>query len=176
MPNLAPLLTAIVAMWIESPAAAQSTPPTAAPAPAFAAITSTNFATAERAAIESGRDLLVLVGASWCGPCHTVRDQVIPEIAAQGGLARLEFAWVDFDEQTSLARALMHGNTVPQIIYLRHDGNRWNRLALIPQQADAAKVLEMIRWVQALPPPVRPAPMLPPGNDFVPGSARQQSF
>jgi hypothetical protein len=92
----------------------------------------------------------------------------MPDVAAQGGLQRMEFACVDYDQQPELATALMHGNTVPQVVYLRFANDRWVRSALIVEQPEAARILAMIRWVQSLPLPARPAPMLPPDPDFTP--------
>ncbi len=92
----------------------------------------------------------------------------MPLVAEQGGLQRMEFAWVDYDQQPELATALMHGNTVPQVVYLRFANDRWVRSALIVEQPDAARILSMINWVQSLPAPSRPTPMLPSGPDFTP--------
>lgn len=74
------------------------------------------------------------------------------------------YAEVNFDRQPELARALMHGESLPQTVCLKFHNDRWIRAALIPQASDAEKIISMIEWVRALPLlPSNPQPLLPPG-------------
>lgn len=164
------LLALLAETTIQALAASAQTPAanTLASAPAAMPVQPATLDQAQQLAVERQHDVLVLVGAEWCGPCQTLKASVMPQVAAQGGLARMEFAYVDYDQQPELATALMHGNTVPQVVYLRFANDRWVRSALIVEQPDAERILGMIRWVQSLPVPAPPTPMLPPGPDFAP--------
>src|SRR5947208_16852565 len=62
------------------------------------------------------RPLLVLVGASWCPGCQTMKTRVIPSLAKRGGLKGVSFATVDTDAEAETAKQLMRGGSIPQLI------------------------------------------------------------
>lgn len=71
---------------------------------------------------EEGRPLMVMVGASWCGPCQSMKAE----------LNRLgePYVYVDYDRDRKLASKVMVGGAVPQVaIYWYDEGTpkaqRW---------------------------------------------------
>lgn len=89
--------------------------------------------------------LLVLVGATWCPACRTMEQQVLPRLNRQGDLAGVSLAKVDADRQPELARQLMRGSAIPQLIIFnqRPDGS-WYRGQITGATSDAA-VLSLIQ-------------------------------
>ena len=83
------------------------------------------FDEAAKKAEANQRTLVVVVGATWCPACQVLKNQVLPEVARRGGLDNVEYAYVDYDEQTDLARQLMQGSQIPQVIRFSTDGERW---------------------------------------------------
>jgi thioredoxin-like negative regulator of GroEL len=89
--------------------------------------------------------LLVLVGATWCPACRSMEQHVLPRLSQQGSLAQVNLAKVDADRQPELARQLMRGNAIPQLIVFsqRPDGS-WYREQLTGAANEAA-VLSLIQ-------------------------------
>ncbi|QDU97731.1 thioredoxin family protein [Lignipirellula cremea] len=85
--------------------------------------------------VESGRPMLVLVGAKWCPACVEMKKNVLPAMVASGDLEGVEFAMVDADEQNSLASTLMRGDTIPQLILFEKTATGWKRQQLTGKQA-----------------------------------------
>ena len=93
--------------------------------------------------------LLVLVGATWCPACRTMEQQVLPRLNRQGRLSGVSFAKVDTDQQPELARQLMRGSAIPQLIVFsqRPDGT-WYREQLTGSTSEAS-VLSLIERASA---------------------------
>jgi thioredoxin-like negative regulator of GroEL len=89
-----------------------------------------DYATAFEQAQESGRPLVVLVGADWCPGCRQMKQSAIPEVEKRGGLSKVSFAYVNTDEEGSLARKLMRGSSIPQLILYRKSESGWKRQQL----------------------------------------------
>ena len=64
----------------------------------------------------TGQPMVVLVGADWCPACVTMKDSVIPEAKRNGALNGVAFAKVNLDEQPELAKQLLSGTTIPQLL------------------------------------------------------------
>jgi thiol-disulfide isomerase/thioredoxin len=94
-----------------------------------------DYATAYKETQESGRPLVVLVGAEWCPGCRTMKQSVIPQLEKQGGLANVEYAYVNADDQSKLAGQLMQGSTIPQLILYHKTDNGWKRQRIIGARA-----------------------------------------
>lgn len=107
-----------------------------------------DLATAQSAALVNGQDVIVLIGAKWCAPCQTMKNYIMPQVAHQGGLEQLPFAYIDFDTQNETATALMQGTMVPQLVYLRHQSGQWKSLAVLHGQVEPSQVMELITSVQ----------------------------
>ncbi len=91
-------------------------------------------------ASEEGKPLLVLVGATWCPGCRTMKDKVIPELEQDGGLQQVAFTTVDTDEKPDLSRRLLRGNSIPQLVLYTRGVKGWRRAHLTGVQG-----LESIR-------------------------------
>ncbi len=94
-----------------------------------------DYATAFREVTESGRPLVVLVGADWCPGCRQMKDSAIPALEKQGGLDRVSFAYVNTDQQSELAGRLMKGGSIPQLIVYHKTDEGWRRKQLTGAQS-----------------------------------------
>jgi thioredoxin-like negative regulator of GroEL len=84
-----------------------------------------SYADAYRQTTETGRPMVVLVSAEWCGACKTMEREVIPKMRQQGLFRRVSFARVDLDRQRTLGRKLTRGGPIPQLLMFRRAGNGW---------------------------------------------------
>ncbi|HUT89527.1 MAG TPA: thioredoxin family protein [Thermoguttaceae bacterium] len=83
------------------------------------------YAEAYRLASQTGRPMVVLVGAEWCGPCQTMKQNVIPQIRRRGLLGRVAFATVCVDRQRELGKQLTRGGPIPQLLMFRRTYQGW---------------------------------------------------
>jgi thioredoxin-like negative regulator of GroEL len=90
-----------------------------------------NYDEAYKAMHETGRPLVVLVGADWCPGCQTMKRSVIPQLARRGSLASVSFATVNTDQQEQLAGRLMRGGSIPQLIMYVKTDKGWHRQQMI---------------------------------------------
>ncbi len=90
-----------------------------------------SYAAAYRAIAESGRPMVVLVGADWCPPCQAMRRYVLPELRKRRWFGKIAFARVNSDEEAALARRLTGGGPIPQLVMFRKTGDGWTRRKLI---------------------------------------------
>lgn len=79
----------------------------------------------------TGRPLLVLVGAGWCPACQKMRHSILPGVAGVGGLSKVVFTYVDFDQQRRLASRLSRGTSIPQLIRFDQTPAGWKSKRLI---------------------------------------------
>jgi thioredoxin-like negative regulator of GroEL len=88
------------------------------------------YAAAYRETTKTGRPMVVFVGAEWCGPCQTMKREVIPQIRRRCLRGRVAFAMVNMDRERELARRLTRGGPIPQLLMFRRarDGWRLSRL------------------------------------------------
>ena len=93
---------------------------------------------AHRVHAETGRPLVILVGADWCPACNTMKQSVIPQAQRQGVLQGVALAVVNTDQQPALARKLMRGGSIPQLIVYHKSGTGWQRRELIGAQSVGA--------------------------------------
>jgi thiol-disulfide isomerase/thioredoxin len=79
---------------------------------------------------ETGRPLVVLVGADWCPACVQMKNNVIPQLEKQGGLEKVNFCAINTDKDQELAKKLMRGGSIPQLIMFRRTRRGWVRKQL----------------------------------------------
>ena len=80
---------------------------------------------------KTGRPILVLVTAKWCGPCQLLKRNTLPTLLESDSFRGLHFAMVDVDEDRNLAQQLTQGGNIPQfILYEKVDG-QWSRTSLV---------------------------------------------
>lgn len=90
-----------------------------------------DYATAYQQTVETGRPLVVLVGADWCPACRQMKTGSIPELEKSGGLKKVAFAYVNTDHQGDLAGKLMTGGMIPQLVmYQKNAAGGWTRQQL----------------------------------------------
>ncbi|MEX2139872.1 MAG: thioredoxin family protein [Pirellulales bacterium] len=80
---------------------------------------------------ETGRPLVVLVGADWCPGCQTMKRSVIPQLESRGSLKSVAFATVNSDQQQKLAGRLMQGSSIPQLIMFVKTDAGWQRKQIV---------------------------------------------
>ena len=89
-----------------------------------------DYATAFRETNESGRPLVILVGADWCPGCRQMKYTAMPELEKKGGLRNVTYAYVNIDEDSKLAGKLMKGSSIPQLIVYHKTETGWKRQQL----------------------------------------------
>ncbi len=97
-----------------------------------------DFDGAIRRSEKSGRPVLVLLGADWCPGCRVMKKTVMPKLARQGGLDKVEYAYLDVDLQPKLADKLLRGNSIPQLVELHKTADGWSGRHLIGAQTVTA--------------------------------------
>lgn len=102
--------------------------------------TESDYARAYKAHQESGRPLVVLVGADWCPGCRQMHDSTIPQAERTGMLEDVEFVYINTDRQRSLATKIMHGGSIPQLVMYHETEKGWQR-----EQLTGAQPLSTIR-------------------------------
>jgi thioredoxin-like negative regulator of GroEL len=86
-----------------------------------------DYVTAFHKAVESGRPLVVLVGADWCPGCQQMKNAAIPEVEQKGGLKKVVYAQVNTERDSHLAGRLMQGSSIPQLVMFYKSGDGWKR-------------------------------------------------
>ncbi len=74
-----------------------------------------------------GQPLLVLIGADWCPGCRTMKHSVLAGMEQRGRLKDVNYAVIDADRDAALARQMMRGNSIPQVIVFSKTADGWHR-------------------------------------------------
>lgn len=99
------------------------------------AVSTDSYSAARKDSSESGRPMMILVGAQWCPACVDMKNNVMPVVKRRGLLRRVAFAHVDLDRQQKLGRQLTAGGPIPQLIMYRKTNDGWRRRTLIGGQS-----------------------------------------
>lgn len=102
------------------------------------------YAEAHQQTVETGRPLVVMVGADWCPACHQMERDVIPVVRQRGLLRRVAFALVNLDRDRDVGQKLTGGGPIPQLIVFRKTPEGWHRTELIGAQS-IEKVEQLIQ-------------------------------
>lgn len=97
-----------------------------------------SYAEAYQAMNQTGRPIVILVGAEWCPGCQVMKSTTMPQVQRQGGLDGVAFAQVNTDREGALAQQLMGGGSIPQLIMYHQTPAGWSRRALVGAQSPAA--------------------------------------
>jgi thioredoxin-like negative regulator of GroEL len=97
-----------------------------------------SYAVAYKEAHAAQKPLLVLVGADWCPACRTMKQSVMPRLQEEGGLDHIAYATVNLDSEGKIARQIMQGGTIPQVILYRKTADGWKRQQLTGGQSVAS--------------------------------------
>lgn len=84
-----------------------------------------NYEEAFQGSIDTGRPLVVLLGADWCPACVKMKNTILPEVHQAGGLAGINMTYVDVDRDPRLASQLARGSSIPQLIRFERRGTQW---------------------------------------------------
>lgn len=96
------------------------------------------YAEAHRSTIETGKPLVVMIGADWCRPCQTMKKTVLPRLRKRGFFKKIAFALVNPDRDGKLAEKLTGGGPVPQLVMFRKTSKGWMRRKLVGGQSEEA--------------------------------------
>lgn len=101
--------------------------------------TGTNdYADAHRVHQDTGRPMVLLVGAEWCPACVQMKNSVLPRVARRGLLRKVAFAHVNADRDNRVAQSVMQGGTIPQLIMYRKTASGWRKHMLVGAQSPEA--------------------------------------
>jgi thioredoxin-like negative regulator of GroEL len=101
------------------------------------ATTANSYTEARAKTAETGKPLVVLVGADWCPACQTMKNSALPQVARRGALAKVSYAVVNTDHESGLAQQLMRGGSIPQLVMFRETPTGWKRESLVGAQDPA---------------------------------------
>lgn len=97
-------------------------------------VSTESYAEAHQQTLQTGRPMVVMVGAEWCPACKAMEANVIPQIRKGGLLRRIAFALVDMDRDGEIGRKLTAGGPIPQLIVFRKTAEGWKNRRLIGNQ------------------------------------------
>lgn len=89
------------------------------------------YASAHKVHAETGRPLVVLVGADWCPACVQMKSNVIPQAKQDGVFDEVAFATINTDHDTELAQEMIEGGMIPQLVMYYHTPNGVMRRKLV---------------------------------------------
>ncbi|MGA2061278.1 MAG: thioredoxin family protein [Thermoguttaceae bacterium] len=93
------------------------------------------YTEARRQITETGRPMVVMVSTDWCGPCQSMKRNVLPRLRERGTFKKVAFAQVNADRDSELAKELTGGGPVPQLVMYRRSGRGWVRSKLVGGQS-----------------------------------------
>ena len=71
--------------------------------------------------------MVVMVSTDWCGPCQSMKRNVLPKLRERGLFKKVAFAQVNADRDSELAKELTGGGPVPQLVMYRRTDGGWIR-------------------------------------------------
>ena len=86
-----------------------------------------DYATAYKNAQTGDKPLLVLVTAKWCPPCQSMKKNTIPQLLKKSAFEGYHYTNVDLDKYSTVARQLIGGRGVPQLILFEKKNGKWTR-------------------------------------------------
>lgn len=79
---------------------------------------------------ETGKPVLILVGATWCRYCHVAKNEVLPKLKELMG--QVEFVYLDYDRDRALVKKLIRGRVIPEMIMFTKTQEGWQQRNLSP--------------------------------------------
>ncbi len=113
------------------------------------------YAEAYYQSTQSGRPLVVMLGADWCPACVKLKNSIMPQVAQAGTLANVELAYVDVDKEPALARQLVKGGSIPQLVCFERGPKGWESRYMIGAQSPA-RIAQFIAGTDAKTPERKP--------------------
>jgi thioredoxin-like negative regulator of GroEL len=90
-----------------------------------------SYADAHRTTTKTGKPMVVMVSAEWCGSCQEMEKKVLPQVSKHGLLQKVSFAIVNVDRERTLARKLIGSGPIPQLVMFRRTNKGWLRRRLV---------------------------------------------
>lgn len=97
-----------------------------------------SYKSAHQQMVETGRPIVVLVGAEWCPACRVMKNTAVPQAQQRGVLDRVAFATVNTDHEAELAKELTGGGSIPQLVMYHRTAAGWQRRVLVGAQSPTA--------------------------------------
>ena len=98
-------------------------------------VSTETYTKAREIVTETGKPLVVMVGADWCSPCQTMKKTILPRVREGGLLRKVAFALVNADREKELATKLTGGGPIPQLVMYRKTDHGWMRRKLVGGQS-----------------------------------------
>ena len=92
--------------------------------------TAQGYNEAYQQSLESGKPLLVFVGADWCGACQVMKTRVMPELEQEGVFKDIHCAQLDLSKDAALAKRVSKTKTIPCLILFTKTDDKWQRREL----------------------------------------------
>lgn len=93
------------------------------------------YTEAHKVTTETGRPMVVMIGAEWCPACVQLKDEVLPKVRQHGLLRKVAFAVVDLDREKELGAELTKGGPIPQLLMFRRTKEGWRVRRMIGSQS-----------------------------------------
>lgn len=103
----------------------------------------------EEASKSANKPLVVLVGADWCSACQTLKQAAMPQVAKDGVMKEVAFTVIDADRDSEIAKQVMEGGSIPQLVMFSKTADGWKRERLVGAQSPTAIISFLRRGVQA---------------------------
>jgi thioredoxin-like negative regulator of GroEL len=94
-----------------------------------------SYKDAHKQMTETGKPMVVMVGADWCGPCQNMKKSVLPQVRKHGLFRKVSFAMVNVDREQKLAEQITGGGPIPQLVVYRKTRKGWSRRKLVGSQS-----------------------------------------
>jgi len=94
-----------------------------------------SYSKAHRETTETGRPMVVLVGAEWCPACVQMKQSVLPEVKKTDAFKQISYAEVDIDQERELGQQLTKGGPIPQLLMYRRTPLGWRLWRIIGGQS-----------------------------------------
>jgi thiol:disulfide interchange protein len=96
------------------------------------------------------KPLLVMLTATWCGPCQSYKSEVLEPMDRANEFDGFVFVKLDYDQNKEVASRIMEqtgNNRLPQLVTYFHDGTEWKRDQLFYWRpaSEVRKLLERTR-------------------------------
>ena len=109
-----------------------------------------------KAAVETGKPMVVMVSTEWCDPCQMMKKTVIPQVRKRGLFKKVVFTCVNPDEDRELADQVTGGGPVPQLVMYRKTAKGWRRWQLVGGQSVESVEEFLKEGIAATPEPKKP--------------------
>ena len=74
---------------------------------------------------QSRSPLLVVISATWCGPCKRLKNVILPDLAKRGELDGITVAAVDYQVDKELIKSMTKETKIPQMVLYTPTGDNW---------------------------------------------------